>query len=253
VWEILAKFCAYLVCAETMVVNGTAYDLILVQGRRHGTGEGGNVAVETTSTCSDCLFRFDAHFQSSNALLVVYLLVVDSVDGESHRFPVINNTIQSPESASLFISRHGPSSCPTAPLPTQHDQQALADLSKRLQMGRNKARYVLVQTAPTTATRSNSQDDAFMYEEDDDSEVIVGLASCFIFVWNVSDQVVVVDVDGTITKSTLTGFWQTAVRRDYSASSCHDGICRFLSHLIPPVDNATSIDNNTPTGSTASM
>jgi hypothetical protein len=80
---ILAKFCVYLVCAETMVVNGTAYDLILVQGRRHGTGEGGNVAVEVTSTYSDCLFRFDSCHAHNSALQwtdMVYLMVVDSMN-----------------------------------------------------------------------------------------------------------------------------------------------------------------------------
>jgi LNS2 (Lipin/Ned1/Smp2) len=121
----------------------------------------------------------------------------------------------------------------------------------------------MVQRAATETTSNTQDDDAFMYkddddddDDDDDSEVIVGLASCFIFVWNVSDRVIVVDVDGTITKSTLTGFWQTAVRRDYSASSCHDGVCRFLSHLVPPNDNdSTTIDTDTPTGtgSTESM
>jgi hypothetical protein len=74
-----------------------------------------------------------------------------------------------------------------------------------LQLGRNKARYVMVQRAATETTSNTQDDDAFMYKDDDDddgdSEVIVGLASCFIFVWNVSDRVVVVDVDGTITKS----------------------------------------------------
>jgi LNS2 (Lipin/Ned1/Smp2) len=220
-----------------MVVHGTAYDLILVLGNRNRTGEGGSVATEASSTCSDCLFRFDS-LAHSNSVLAVYLMVVDSIDGEAHRFPVINNTIQSPESANLFTSKNGPK-FPTSPLPTQHDPQALADLTKRLQLGRNKARYVLVQTAATTTTINTQDDDACMYE-DDDSEVIVGLASCFIYVWNVCDQVVVVDVDGTITKSTLTGFWQTAVRRDYSESSCHDGVCRFLTHLIPPHSNGES-------------
>ncbi len=62
----------------------------------------------------------------------------------------------------------------------------------------------MVQRAATETTSNTQDDDAFMYKDDDDdgdSEVIVGLASCFIFVWNVSDRVVVVDVDGTITKS----------------------------------------------------
>jgi hypothetical protein len=40
---------------------------------------------------------------------------------------------------------------------------------------------------------------------------------------------------------------KNTVRRDYSASPCHDGVCRFLSHVIPPSDNgaASAIENNT--------
>jgi hypothetical protein len=40
----------------------------------------------------------------------VYLMVVDSMGGEAHRFPVINNTIQSPENVNRLTSKHGPSS-----------------------------------------------------------------------------------------------------------------------------------------------
>jgi hypothetical protein len=76
------------------------------------------------------------------------------------------------------------------PLNTTRRPSALTDLAKRLQLGRNKARYVMVQRAATETTSNTQDDDAFMYKDDDDdgdSEVIVGLASCFIFVWNVSD------------------------------------------------------------------
>ena len=86
-----------------------------------------------------------------------------------------------------------------------HCPDVLRDLAACLQPGRNKAHFVL------------------SFGED-----ITGIANLNIFLWDVK-QVVVVDLDGTITKSTMPGFWKTAVLRDFDGSSCHDGVCEFLS------------------------
>ena len=56
----------------------------------------------------------------------------------------------------------------------------------------------------------------------------------------------ILDLDGTITTSTLTGFWNTAVLHDYSIRLCHAGVCQFLNHLV-----RTNTSTNTTTNHNA--
>lgn len=199
-----------------MLADCTAYDLILVQSCNDDDDN-----TIKAAACSDCMFRFGtkgSEFPYNNddddddCGLSVYLLVVDHVTGNALRFPVHKDTIRQPFDGS---NKSRPSSKEMTD--NKHDAAALIQLASCLKPGSNSARFLLLQK---------------------ETDEIVGIAPMHIYLWHAhSDQMVVVDVDGTITKSTLTGFWQTAVMRDYSHTSCHSGVCQFLSALqmcIPP-------------------
>lgn len=104
------------------------------------------------------------------------------------------------------------------------------------------ARYELVQHT----TRHNTKEGIQEYEEE---IVTIGRASFNIHLWNANhDEIILVDIDGTITKSTLRGFLITAIvlpivlgqeqnknyyyHHHYYDYYCHDGVCRFFTTLL---------------------
>lgn len=214
-----------------MLPNCTAYDLILVQG--------GQQQQTRRIQCSECMFRFGSHGDNNSINgdnkpnnngpggFSVYLLVVTE-GGDALRFPIRNHTIQA-SACSSGGTRQGE---PT----TGHDASALSTLAASLRPGENTARFILVQNRkPSEAADNNNNNHSGSNGDTPTSDtdgIIVGMAPLNIFSWSIATtKLVVVDVDGTITKSTLLGFWQTAVRKDFSPDSCHDGVCQFLSTL----------------------
>jgi hypothetical protein len=90
------------------------------------------------------------------------------------------------------------------------DDGTLCAVGTKLRLGRNAARMLLIDRATGD---------------------IRGLAPMNVFLWRAQDPVAVVDVDGTITKSSLSGFWHTAVRQDFHSRHCHPGVCPFVHAL----------------------
>jgi LNS2 (Lipin/Ned1/Smp2) len=189
-----------------MLAGCNAYDLILVV-------QNNNKDDHPAAACSDCMFRFGALgcTIAPDSGMAVYFVVVDPATGGALRFPVVNNTIQAPETSTRGRSN---SQAAVDQDNDKHDASALTHLASCLRPGSNTARFLLVDN---NNTNSNGE--------------IVGIAPMHIYLWNALDKIVVVDVDGTITKSTLLGFWNTAVRRNYSHVSCHDGVCEFLTSI----------------------
>ena len=54
--------------------------------------------------------------------------------------------------------------------------------------------------------------------------------NAYVYLWNVQDHVIVVDIDGTLTKSDVRGVISTIVKKDYT--HVHDGMCKFFSDLV---------------------
>ena len=88
-----------------------------------------------------------------------------------------------------------------------HHPLALADLATILKPGRNDARFILIE-----------------------KQTLVSIATCSIYSWSTEDRVVIMDVDGSITKSNVRGLFDTLVTEEYSY--CHHGVCHFLTNLI---------------------
>lgn len=156
----------------------------------------GNGDHDAPPSCSEAMICFQNHERNSTTEdgMTVYLLVVDE-NGVDHRFPVVNNMIQADA---------GDTDC------SKHNSQALTQIASRLKPGPNRASFLLV---------------------DDNDKHIVGIAPMNIFLWSANDKVVVVDVDGTITKSTMRGFLYTAIYEDFSDEHCHDGVCELLGSI----------------------
>jgi hypothetical protein len=94
----------------------------------------------------------------------------------------------------------------------EHHPEALRRLVQALQDGSNPGRFVLCQANHTTATTTRC-----------------AIAPCHVHLWSTQDRVVVMDIDGSITKSNLLGLMDTLVTEAYTY--CHDGVCQFLSRL----------------------
>jgi hypothetical protein len=82
------------------------------------------------------------------------------------------------------------------------------------------------------------------------NDSLVGEAHAHLFLWKSHYQIVVCDIDGTITRSNVQGVMDTILTENYkkvlpnsmkqdqnkrsttNPSCCHDGICQFLSQLV---------------------
>ena len=87
-----------------------------------------------------------------------------------------------------------------------HDDPTMA-LKPFLSTGKNTVRYLLL-----------------------DDTTVIGVAYASIFLWQHTDQLVICDIDGTITKSNARGVIDTLVTRQYR--HCHDGVCKMLTRLL---------------------
>lgn len=204
-----------------MIAGCSAYDLIIVRRTGSADSEVQHITESTSNvpsarpaprsiSGSECMFRFGSKYSSSmnfetqarlQQQYTVYLIVVHPITGSTIRFPILpTNTIQPEQTVSTAVST------------SQHDESALMRIIEPFSEGvPNKAHYILVS---------------------DMNDEIIGIAPFDIYVWHSDCKIAVVDVDGTITTSTLTGFWNTAVMHDYSSKHCHSGLCRFLSNIV---------------------
>lgn len=58
----------------------------------------------------------------------------------------------------------------------------------------------------------------------------IGVVSSCIYLWNVNDTVVVVDIDGTVTKSDVRGIISTILTENYD--HVHSGVCDFFTNIV---------------------
>lgn len=57
------------------------------------------------------------------------------------------------------------------------------------------------------------------------------VAECFAFVWGVNTPMIVVDIDGTITRSDVSGLLMT-LTPGLLADRTHLGICKLLARMV---------------------
>ena len=116
-----------------------------------------------------------------------------------------------------------------------------------LNPGKNDIRYVLASynyvdsIDERTCTNTNNNDNKSWSEQEKITQTstktplrcqykpIDSVNAC-IYLWNVRDHVIVVDIDGTLTKSDVRGVISTVVKKDYK--HVHDGACAFFSNLV---------------------
>jgi hypothetical protein len=192
--------------------------------------------------------------------MMVYLVVHHGTTGDTLRFPIspTHNTIQQPHQQ----DHHNPANVESKSLlQPKHDPIALHQLMEALTSscvhqkqwcGPYKANFVLM-SITTTANNNNSHHDDNVSSNvatvtAAPQETILGVAPLRIFIYPSSTtKLGIVDVDGTITTSTLHGFWNTAILHDYSIRHCHAGICPFLTQYAVVTPTSTSSTTTTTT------
>jgi hypothetical protein len=205
-------------CRSDVAVVGNAFDLILIQSSTD----------PTVVTCSDTLFSFALNPVLCNGTQATQaVLEIAQVHGEPIQFPILNQKIL-PAPAASGEQPHGKlymeDRCSHRPVPDEdncnsssssssqenshHDARSLARLASFLKVGRNSARYLLLSSDGMT----------------------LAIAPTNIFLWSDRDRIMVVDVDGTITRSNIRGVVDTILTEQYTY--CHDGVCEFLSSLM---------------------
>jgi hypothetical protein len=233
-------------CRPDVAVIGNAFDLMLLQ----------SATDPLTASCSDPMFSFGIN--TLNPVLcqgtgssnlkegkgnghTQTVLEITQLHGEPIQFPIRHQTIQAPSSEEhhhhhhIFMEERG-SGTATATTKTtattsgtdhrahtpqpQHDAHTLGRLASYLKIGGNAARYVL--------------------QNVHDGEILA-VAPLNIFLFSSNDRIMVVDVDGTITRSNIRGVVDTIVTEQYTY--CHEGVCEFLSSMYGSGDNGSNGEN----------
>ena len=66
------------------------------------------------------------------------------------------------------------------------------------------------------------------------------VAECFAFVWGVNTPMIVVDIDGTITRSDVSGLLMT-LTPGLLTDRTHLGICKLLARMVDEAVRATKL------------
>jgi hypothetical protein len=214
-----------------MIPGCTAYDLIVVVGTESDTdtitannsqqGKTTTTTPVTRISCSECMFRFGTIHSSNDEAASrqqqeqqqyysVYIVIHDQKSGNTLRLPISsNNTIQCEVSSNDSTSQLH-----------VHDPIALQQIVNAL----------CIDDISDTNGPFNAN---FILHSPGEEERIVGIAPFHIYLYHKDmTNLAIVDVDGTITTSTLSGFWNTAILHDYSPNHCHAGVCRFFNHFV---------------------
>ena len=222
---------------------------------------------------------------SKSPTTAVYLVVPHCKTGDILRFPIsAYNTIQqdsllvveqicSPNQSKSSFEEEQQQLDRDLKQQRQHDPMALQQLMDALtgantslsndgtdhfRCGPYKANFLFMSiiTASTTNNSSNDEIDNIPSTAAAASttttavtttkETLLGITPFRIFIYPChTTKLGIVDVDGTITTSTLSGFWNTAVLQDYSTHHCHAGVCPFFTKLVTTV-LPTSSSSSTP-------
>jgi hypothetical protein len=70
---------------------------------------------------------------------------------------------------------------------------------------------------------------------------VEGVAYANIFLWSANDNIVISDIDGTITQSNAGGIYDTILTERYT--HCHKAVCQFFSHLATSTTTTTTTDS----------
>jgi phosphatidate phosphatase PAH1 len=170
--------------------TGCSNDLILFCGRER-------------YSCSDvfCWYGGTVGRRNIHELGLCLTLLVKSQDGAHFQFAVRQGKIHEELTHKLNTTHYAESAA-------THRMDSLHLLAQLLQPGRSTARFVLT----------------------DQHHRIVSIVPTNIFVWDYRDKICIVDVDGTITSSTIPAFLATVYLQNYTV--CHPGVCQFLSQLV---------------------
>lgn len=174
-----------------------AYDLILIRGED-----------KKRIACSEPIFDFGQQdccvcFLSNYQVV----LLVNADDNKTFRFAIRNRKIRD----EIFGEDCGVVDGETSTCcdDNSHNACSLQKIASRIEVGSSiAARFILI----------------------DSNQNVLGTAETRIFLWNSTDRICVMDIDGTITTSSIVGFVRTSWMEDYSC--CHKGICSFLAKLV---------------------
>ncbi|GAX20975.1 phosphatidate phosphatase LPIN [Fistulifera solaris] len=169
---------------------GCSNDLILLCGKER-------------HSCSDvvCWYGGTVGRQNIHELGLSLRLLVKSQVGAYFQFAVRHGKIQEEVTHKLNHMNYAENAA-------AHRMDSLRFLDQLLQPGRNTARFVLT----------------------DQHHRIVSIVPTNIFVWDYRDKICIVDVDRTISSSTIPAFLATVYLQNYTV--CHPGVCQFLSQLV---------------------
>lgn len=191
-------------CGRSSLLIGNAFDLIVVQN-------------EHEFAAGDAIFWFGVKFLKIGACdSGGSRIVLEVAQGKRStvRFPIVDQKIQEPEPPLEYhpadganVPKNRITRLSTNAARTEHDPTALSQLANLLESGVNSARYLLL----------------------DGDDYVLGVAPVNVFLWSTRDRLLVVDIDGTITRSNLRGVIDTILTEQYTY--CHDGVCQFLSSI----------------------
>lgn len=103
------------------------------------------------------------------------------------------------------------------------EEEIASKLAPFLRSGKNPIRYLLL-----------------------DNQKVIGVAHANIFLWTHQDRIVVMDIDGTITKSNARGVFDTIITETYKY--CHEGVCQLLSRLKQQINTQILYVTSRPIG-----
>jgi LNS2 (Lipin/Ned1/Smp2) len=222
--------------------NGTAYDLILVvRSSAITTEEEGGEEDGAAAALSECMYWFG----SSSALLLHETATTATASTISTTTPpgvtcvqlvvtVGDATLQfQVNDATRQLQNPGDVNTVLLAAIRRHQQQ-------QLQQQRQKQETTTTTAANGVVSHQLVYPARFLLMSNADGETsILGIAETHIYVWCTPSrraspsQIVVMDVDGTITRSTLLGFLVTAVFQRYNQQSvAHAGVCQFLQSVV---------------------
>lgn len=186
------SFCSPLCSVSPFI--GTAFDVVLVRA------PSGAVA------CGELMFRFHpavvGTHENTNLSNYTVLLEVDTTNSGYQRYPIVDGKLlRAYQDTDVMFER-------LSQTPTEHSPFALESLAASLQPGANRARYVL---------------------QPKDASTVLCVCPTSIHLWSNDERVIVIDIDGTITKSNVRGVVDTIFTESYSY--IHAGVCRFFSSL----------------------
>lgn len=201
---------------EDAILEGDAFDIIIVRGQDHKFHQNSDFLVSFATTRGP---NHKVVLEVRGGEDVAPNTQSNNADNNNHSkawFPVIrvSESNESNDSSGDVSEERAWGCCNHNTMPGRitdlngsfDDNDITSKLAPFLKPGRNPIRYLLLE-----------------------DERVVGLAQANIFLWSFKDRVVVSDIDGTITKSNARGVIDTILTQNYRY--CHDGICQLLSSM----------------------